>query len=87
VRARSCFTSTATFSTSALEVRERHVEYCYADPRRYAKDTSRQGMCTVCSRRIPAGAGAFRRGIAFVHVECANKAGKTPTGVAGASTR
>jgi predicted nucleic acid-binding Zn ribbon protein len=31
-------------------------------------------LCAVCLKMIPAGTGAFRRGLSFVHVECANKA-------------
>jgi hypothetical protein len=40
----------------------------------------RDRACVVCQKLIPAGAGAFRRGIAFVHVECANQTEKgSPT--------
>jgi hypothetical protein len=34
--------------------------------------------CAICQKPIPAGSGAFRRGISFVHVECANKTEKDP---------
>ena len=34
-------------------------------------------LCSVCLKGIPAGTGALRQGISFVHVECANKREKT----------
>jgi hypothetical protein len=38
----------------------------------------RDRACAICQKLIPAGSGAFRRGISFVHVECANKTKKDP---------
>jgi hypothetical protein len=40
--------------------------------------TPHDRICAVCQKLIPAGSGAFRRGVTFVHVECANKPAKTP---------
>jgi hypothetical protein len=39
---------------------------------------ARELTCAVCRKPIPAGAGAFRRGNAYVHVECAEKPEKKP---------
>ena len=36
----------------------------------------RDRACGVCHKLIPAGTGAFRRGIQLIHVECATKTEK-----------
>ena len=40
--------------------------------------------CVVCRNPIPAGEGAIRRGISFLHVACANKAEKKSRRLGGA---
>jgi hypothetical protein len=38
----------------------------------------RDRLCVICRKLIPAGVVACRRGISFVHVECANKTKEAP---------
>jgi hypothetical protein len=43
-------------------------------------------LCAVCLKIIPAGTGAFRRGLSFVHVECANRAKEPASAARGRKT-
>ena len=39
---------------------------------------TRDTVCAVCQKVIPAGTGCYRRGMLFVHIECAEESEKRP---------